>query len=110
MERKDYRRYTFADANGSSGGGRSNRSNGVREFQKAADRGPIDDGTCTRFGGVPVPVTDKVRPANQGVVGSNPVGALHVSCNVAPCIRLVPARRAINCVAHTQVKFTDWRR
>lgn len=33
----------------------------VDEFQKLADRGPIDDETCTRFGGVPVPVTDKER-------------------------------------------------
>lgn len=35
------------------------RADSVNEFQKAADRGPIDDETCTRFGGVPVPVTDK---------------------------------------------------
>ncbi len=33
----------------------------INEFQNVADRGPIDDETCARFGGVPIPVTDKER-------------------------------------------------
>jgi len=35
------------------------RADNAVEFQKVADRGPIEDAECTRFGGVAVPVTDE---------------------------------------------------